>query len=219
MEIRNKKGDMIGKIQFQSLQDENIINKIIRGLNPGEGKAIYIADAVDNKFTQQTNYVARDWGEGLESLKEKITPWQPRFPIYSEMHKIQVYYGFDNLLPHEIDGMIEESERTGSNVVVRDLRPNNTLVGVNISYQTSDCGTYAFRIFGTTKSRIQVPNSKQSKIEQLNVRGNEAFYISNIEYNQLIWIEEDVNGKALQYEIMGRDISQEFIFTIAESMI
>jgi len=218
MEIKNNQGDVIGKIQFHSHQNENTVERIISELKPGEGKAIYDADAADNKFTQQTNYAAINWNKDFESLKEKLTPWEPRFPARSKIQKIQVYYGFDNLSSHEIDEMIDESEKTGNNVVVRDLRPNNTLVGVNMTYHSVQ-GNYNFRIFGTTKSRIQVPDSGETQIERLDIRGNEAFYISRVKNKQLIWIEEDPNGKALQYELMGRDIQKEFLLSVAESMV
>lgn len=218
VEIKNKQGNVIGKIQFHSNQNKNTVESIISELRPGDGKAIYDAEATDNKFTQQTNYAAVNWDEGFESLKERLSPWQPRFPTLSKIHKIQVYYGFDNLLSHEIDEMIEESERSRKNVVVRDLKPNNTLVGVDITYH-SDQGTYRFRIFVTTKSRIQEPDSENSKIENLEVRGNEAFYISSVNNQQLVWIEEDSGGKAIQYEFMGNDIQKCVLFSIAESMI
>lgn len=52
MEITNKKGQVIGKIQMQSPQGSNLDSKLNINLKPGEGKAFYIADAVDNKFTQ-----------------------------------------------------------------------------------------------------------------------------------------------------------------------
>ncbi|MCJ8010155.1 hypothetical protein MUG84_00170 [Paenibacillus sp. KQZ6P-2] len=71
MEIKNKSGNVIGKIQIQSLQDENILDNIIHELRPGDGKGIYIADAVDNKFTQQTNYAAIEWDKGYEMLRDK----------------------------------------------------------------------------------------------------------------------------------------------------
>lgn len=214
MEIKNKKGNVIGKIDFQSRQE--IINEII-DLRPGEGKAIYIADAADNKFSQQTNYAPISWDGSTESLKEKLTPWKPQFPTHSKMCNIQVYYGFENLSSQEIDEMVDESERTEKNVVVRELKPNNKLVGVSITYERNQ-ETYKFQIFGTTKSRIQMPDDGNASIEQLYVRGNEAFYISDADNQQLIWIEEDVNGKAIQYEISGRNIQKEYVLSIVESM-
>lgn len=218
MEIKNNRGNVIGKIQFHSNSSEDTVEQIISELKPGEGKAIYNANAVDNKFTQQTNYAATNWDKDLESLIEIITPWQPLFPTHSRIQTMQVYYGFDNLLTHEIDEMIEESKRTENNVVVRDLKPNSKLVGVKITYY-SDLGNYTFRIFGTTKSRIQVSDSIGSQIDRIEVRGNEAFLISSDAHQQLVWIEEDPNGKALQYELLGRDISKDVLINIATSMI
>lgn len=101
-----------------------MVHQIIMDLKPGDGKGIYISNAEDNKFSQQTNYAARD-----------------------------------------------------------------------------------------------VPDTESFKIEKLDVRGHEAYYISNAENRQLIWIEEDAGGKALQYEIVGSDMSQEWVLNIAESMI
>ncbi|WP_440118979.1 hypothetical protein [Paenibacillus sp. QZ-Y1] len=105
MEVKNQRGDVIGKIQFQTTVDQGEIQRIILDLAPGEGKGIYIADAVDNNFTQQTNYAARDWDADLDALREKLHPWKPRFPTDSDVRHIQLYYGFDNLTVQEIDEM------------------------------------------------------------------------------------------------------------------
>jgi len=53
---------------------------VILELRPGDGKRIYIADALENKFTQQTNYAAIAWDNDFEMLKEKLSPWKPNFP-------------------------------------------------------------------------------------------------------------------------------------------
>jgi len=112
--------------------------------------------------------------------------------------------------------MIEENNKTGRNVVVRNLKPNKKLVGVSITYR--DYGTYKLSIFGTTKSRVQLPDNDFSKVKQFEIHGVEAFYISNNGIEQMIWIEEDINGKALQYEITGKDITQELLIKIVEKM-
>lgn len=41
----------------------------------------------------------------------------------------------------------------------------------------------------------------------------------NADHNQLIWIEEDANGKALQYEIIGNDLQKEVLFSIVDAMV
>lgn len=69
------------------------------------------------------------------------------------------------------------------------------------------------------KSNIQAPDSERGTIEQLNIRENEAFHIVNDENSQLIWIEEDPNGKALQYEIFGNGLQREFLLSIVDSMV
>lgn len=216
MEIKNKSGDFLGKIQIESLESDHIMDHIIRDLRPGDGKAIYIADATENQFTQQTNYAAVEWEHGLDRLSETLSLWRPRFPAHVEVHTIQVYYGFDNLTPDEIDEMAEESKTSGQNVVVRDLKPNTKLVGVSIKYK--EYGTFKLNIFGTTKSRIQLPDHELSQVKPLHVRGAEAFYFSNDGTDRLIWIEEGISGKALQYELIGQQILAEKLIQIADSM-
>ncbi|MDR6716379.1 DUF4367 domain-containing protein [Paenibacillus sp. 2003] len=216
MDIKNKSGDVLGKIQIESLRNDSAIDRIVIDLKPGEGKAIYTADATENQFTQQTNYAAIPWREGLEQLEKLYSPWQPKFPIDSDIDAIHVFYGFDNLTPQEIDEMIEESNRTGRNVVIRDLKPNKRVVGISITYQ--EYGGYKLNIFGTTKSRITLPDHDGTTVKQVAIRGVQAFFIVNNETSQLIWIEEDVHGKALQYEIIGRNMSEDFVMKIANSM-
>ncbi|MBD8837869.1 DUF4367 domain-containing protein [Paenibacillus sp. CFBP 13594] len=216
MDIKNKSGDVLGKIQIESLRKDHAIDRIVIDLKPGEGKAIYTADATENQFTQQTNYAAIPWEDGLEQLQKLYSPWQPKFPIDSDIDAIHVFYGFDNLTPQEIDEMIEESNRLGSNVVIRDLKPNKKVVGISITYK--EYGGYKLNIFGTTKSRIALPDHDGTKVKQVALRGVEAFYIFNNETSQLIWIEEDVHGKALQYEIIGRNMSEDLVMKIANSM-
>lgn len=216
MDIKNKSGDVLGKIQIESLRNDNAIDRIVIDLKPGEGKAIYTADVIENQFTQQTNYAPISWEDGLEQLQKHYSPWQPKFPIDSDIDAIHVFYGFDNLTPQEIDEMIEESNRSGRNVVIRDLKPNKKVVGISITYK--EYGGYKLNIFGTTKSRIALPDHDGTKVKQVAIRGVEAFYIFNNETSQLIWIEEDVHGKALQYEINGRNMSEDLVMKIAKSM-
>ncbi|MGN7412393.1 hypothetical protein [Paenibacillus sp. SAF-068] len=216
MDIKNKSGDVLGKIQIESLRTDRAIDRIVIDLKPGEGKAIYTADATENQFTQQTNYAAIPWEDGLEQLQKLYSPWQPKFPIDSDIDAIHVFYGFDNLTPQEIDEMIEESNRLGRNIVIRDLKPNKKVVGISITYK--EYGGYKLNIFGTTKSRIALPDHDGTKVKQVALRGVEAFYIFNNETSQLVWIEEDVHGKALQYEIIGRNMSEDLVMEITNSM-
>ncbi|WP_339309170.1 MULTISPECIES: DUF4367 domain-containing protein [Paenibacillus] len=215
MDIKNKSGDVLGKIQIESLRD-NAIDRIVIDLKPGDGKAIYTADVTENQFTQQTNYAAIPWDDGLEQLQRLYSPWQPKFPIDSDIDAIHVFYGFDNLTPQEIDEMIEESNRSGRNVVIRDLKPNKKVVGISITYK--EYGGYKLNIFGTTKSRIALPDHDGTTVKQAAIRGVQAFYIFDNETFQLIWIEENVHGKALQYEIIGRNMSEDLVMKIAKSM-
>lgn len=215
MDIKNKSGDVLGKIQIESLRD-NAIDRIVIDLKPGEGKAIYTADVTENQFTQQTNYAAIPWDDGLEQLQRLYSPWQPKFPIDSDIDAIHVFYGFDNLTPQEIDEMIEESNRSGRNVVIRDLKPNKRVVGISITYK--EYGGYKLNIFGTTKSRIALPDHGGTTVKETAIRCVQAFYISDNETSQLIWIEEDMHGKALQYEIIGRNMSEDLVMKIAKSM-
>lgn len=216
MDIKNKSGDVLGKIQIESLRKDRAIDRIVIDLKPGEGKAIYTADASENQFTQQTNYAAIPWEDGLEQLQKLYSPWQPKFPFDSDIDAIHVFYGFDNLTPQEIEEMVEESNRSGTNVVIRDLKPNKRVVGISITYQ--EYGGYTLNIFGTTKSRIALPDHGGATVKQAAIRGVQAFFIVNNETSQLIWIEEDVQGKALQYEINGRNMSEDLVMKIAKSM-
>ncbi|MEO2259627.1 DUF4367 domain-containing protein [Paenibacillus amylolyticus] len=112
--------------------------------------------------------------------------------------------------------MVEESNRSGSNVVIRDLKPNKRVVGISITYQ--EYGGYNLNIFGTTKSRITLPDHDGTTVKQIAIRGVQTFYVVNNETSQLIWIEEDVHGKALQYEIIGRNMSEDLVMEITNSM-
>nr|WP_154887236.1 hypothetical protein [Paenibacillus xylanexedens] len=216
MDINNRNGDFLGRIQMESQESDYVVDQIIRTLKPGDGKAIYIANAGEHQFTQQTNYAAVEWGHGLEQLNETLTEWQPQFPAHAEVESIQVYYGFDNLTPDEIEAMAEESRTTGQQVVIRDLHPNNKLVGIRIQYQGE--GALTLHIFGTTKSRIYLSEDELSQVKPLRVRDAEVFYFSNHGMDRLIWIEVGSNGKALQYELTGQQQSAAALIQIVEGM-
>ncbi|MNW68449.1 hypothetical protein D3C74_472250 [compost metagenome] len=63
-----------------------------------------------------------------------------------------------------------------------------------------------------------MPDHGGATVKQAAIRGVQAFFIVNNETSQLIWIEEDVQGKALQYEINGRNMSEDLVMKIAKSM-
>jgi hypothetical protein len=215
MEMKNDKGDVIAILNIDLVQEDNAIDNIIRGLKPGMGKGIYLVN--EKKISQQTNYAAVRWLEGLDELKAKAPLWEPVFPVNAEMMDIHIFYGFDNLTQEEIDEMALESERSGKSVV-RDLRPNDTIVGVSVFYRKQE-STFEFRIFGTTKSRIQVPNIDQHTIESLTIRTNEAVYVGDSEKQKLIWAEVGPNkGKVLQYEVLAERSNRDWLVSIAESL-
>lgn len=58
MDINNQNGDFLGRIQMEAQESDYVVDQIIRTLKPGDGKAIYIANAGEHQFTQQTNYVS-----------------------------------------------------------------------------------------------------------------------------------------------------------------
>lgn len=218
MEMKDEKGNVLGILDIDSLNRNNVMDTIVQELKPGMGKGIYIADSGEKKISQQTNYKAVEWNAGLTALREKASPWELSFPMDAELENIQVYYGFDNLTNQEIDEMVEESRRTGKHVVLRDLRPNHKLVGLSVTYNKGG-RDFEFRIFGTTKSRIQLSDLEDYTYENVQIRGNEAVYIGNDEKQQLIWIEMDSRGKALQYEIGTEGSDRDWVISIAESLL
>ncbi|WP_341281570.1 hypothetical protein [Paenibacillus sp. FSL H8-0537] len=215
MEMRNEKGEVLGILNVASLQAESTIDIVIRELKPGFGKGIYLAD--DKKISQQTNYAPVNWLDGLDELKAKASSWEPVFPANAEVKGIQVYYGFDNLTQEEIDEMAIESANTGKDVV-RDLKPNDTFVGVSLLYRKEET-SFQFRIFGTTKSRIHVPDVDKHTIEYLTIRSNEAVYVGDNEIQQLIWAEMGPTmGKALQYEVLAERSNRDWLISITETL-
>lgn len=93
-----------------------------------------------------------------------------------------------------------------------------TIVGVSLVCRKEE-RTFEFRIFGTTKSRIHVPNVEHHTIENLTIRSNEAVYIGDSDKQQLIWAElGPMFGKALQYEILTECRSRNWLISIADSL-
>ncbi|WP_418037760.1 hypothetical protein [Paenibacillus xylanilyticus] len=215
MEMRNEEGEVLAILNVDSSQEENSIDRIVRQLQPGMGKGIYVA--ADKKISQQTNYGAVKWLGGVTGLKAKLSPWEPVFPAGANVIDIQVYYGFDNLTEEEIDEMARESSETGKDVV-RDLKPNDTFVGVNLLYRKDET-VFQFRIFGTTKSRIQIPDVEKQTIEKLTIRSNEAVYVGDDELQRLVWAEVGpTTGKALQYEVVAEESNRDWLISITESL-
>lgn len=218
MEMKDEKGNVLGILDIDSLNRNNVMDAIIQELKPGMGKGIYIADAGEKKISQQTNYKAVEWNAGFTALREEASPWDLLFPMDAELRDIRVYYGFDNLTNQEIDEMVEESIRTGKHVVLRDLKPNHKLVGLSVTYNKGG-QNFEFQIFGTTKSRIQLPDIEEYTFENIQIRGNEAVYFGDDKKQQLIWIEMDSRDKALQYEIVTECSDRDWLISIAESLL
>ncbi|NUU63618.1 hypothetical protein [Paenibacillus agri] len=215
MEMKSEKGEVLAILNINSCQEEHDLDSVIQSLEPGMGKGIYMAE--EKKITQQTNYEAVKWLKGLDELKAQLPLWEPVFPGNAEIMDIHAYYGFDNLTQEEIDEMSAESEATGKNVV-RDLKPNDTLIGLNMIFRKGET-RFEFRIFGTTKSRVHVSDIEQHTIDNLMIRANEAVYIGDSDKQQLIWAELGPKlGKALQYEILAEHSSREYLISIAESL-
>ncbi|GAB6927853.1 hypothetical protein JCM10914A_18360 [Paenibacillus sp. JCM 10914] len=226
IEMHGSRGQVLAKIQIDSLapacptnQMEETIRMVIQSLSPGEGKAIYIAGE-GNTVNQQTNYRALPWTQGLESLMAAVTPLKPLLPANVLPRDILVYNGFDNASEEEIESMAAEARRTGKSVIVRDLHPNDVIVGIQLIYQ-QDGFPWEYRIFKTTKSRIQVPDMMGQTIQPLTIRGHEAVYLSNTGIQQLIWAEWDNSlNQAIQYEITSNsnDWDSQHLIAVANSL-
>jgi len=217
IEMRNENGDTLATLRVDSIRADDALDAIIRTLRPGMGKAIYVSGTTDRTVSQQTHYEAVKWNEGIRALLDRAAPLRLRLPGDAEWREVRVYYGFDNASEEEIEEMIAESERFGKKVVVRDLRPNGQLVGVNLGC-VQDGRAFEFRIFKTTKSRVHVPDIGKEEIGRLRVRGHEAVYLQNDGRRQLIWAEpESGSGKVLQYELHGENLGRDEMIRIAES--
>ena len=218
IEMRNEKGELLASIRIDSFQEDDVMDAVIRDLKPGMGKAIYVAGG-ERTVSQQTNYESVKWDRDIKALIELASPLQPSLPVDANLQDIHVYYGFENVTEAEIDDMVTESERSGKQVIVRDLHPNGVLVGIKLLYSKGD-RPFELRIFRTTKSRIHVPDIDQHTIEHLTVRGNQAVYVADSERQQLIWAEEEPEaGSRLQYEILAERSNRDWLVIIAESLI
>ncbi|MFE4714323.1 hypothetical protein ACFRAM_26075 [Paenibacillus sp. NPDC056722] len=65
MEMKSEKGDVLAILNIDTFQEEHDLDSVIRSLEPGMGKGIYLAE--EKKITQQTNYEAVKWLKGLDS--------------------------------------------------------------------------------------------------------------------------------------------------------
>ncbi|WP_042163977.1 hypothetical protein [Paenibacillus gorillae] len=217
IEMRNGNGDLLASVRVDAFQPDDPMDAIIQQLKPGMGKAIYIASQGDRTVSQQTNYKAVLWPHNLEQLFELAAPWNPPLPVEADIRRIEVYYGFDDVTEEEIEEMIAESEGQGK-PVVRDLRPNTNIVGVRLLYDQAG-RSFECRLFGTTKSRIHVPDTEQQTIERLLIHGQEAVYLENIEVRQLIWaMEVPRTSRAVQYELRAEHGDREWLIRIANTI-
>jgi hypothetical protein len=215
--LKNESGKLLAAVRIDSFQDHDPIDAVIRELKPGMGKAIYFAGPMEEMFSQQTNYEAVTWEFGLEALRERAYPWTIYMPADTKLKRIEVYYGFDNATNEEIDEMKDESRRTGNRVIVRDLRPNDRLVGLRLQLAQDDFA-FELRVFGTTKSRIHVPDMAAHTVESLKVRGHEAIFSANADKQQLIWAEETAEGMPVQYELSAEQADRNRLVSLAETL-
>lgn len=214
----NRRGEALAFVRIDQFQADDAIDHIIQTLEPGMGKAIYIHGHGERTVNQQTNYKAVRWEKGLQSLLSKCKPYRLLVPTDAQLLEAQVYYGFDDLSPEEITAMAQASKETGQPIIVRDLRPNEVVVGVKLDYSQQG-RPFEYRIFMTTKSRIHVPALEGQHIECTAVRGQEAVYLSDSERQHLIWAEEEpAAGKAVQYELIARQADREWLFRIANGV-
>ncbi|GGG77539.1 hypothetical protein [Paenibacillus radicis (ex Gao et al. 2016)] len=218
IDMRNDNGDVLASVRVDTFQPSDPMDAIIQQLKPGMGKAIYIAGQGDRAVSQQTNYEAVLWPDSLEQLFQQAAPWNPPLPLEAELRRIEVYYGFDNVTEEEREAMIAESEQQGKSVVVRDLRPNTDIVGVRLLYDKAD-RSFECRLFGTTKSRIHVPDMEQQTIERLRIHGQEAVYLESEEMRRLIWATEHPQApRAVQYELLAEHGDREWLLEIANTI-
>lgn len=214
----NIRGEVLAAVRIDQFQADDAIDRIIQTLEPGMGKAIYIQGQNERTVNQQTNYKAVRWESDIQSLLERCSPYRLLLPAHAQLLEIRVYYGFNNLSAEEIDAMAMESIRTGQPIIVRDLQPNDDVVGINLTYSQQG-QPIEYRIFKTTKSRIHVPNLSGQHIERTAVRGQDAVYMSDSGRQHLIWAEEESGaGKAVQYELIARNDDREWLFRLANSV-
>jgi hypothetical protein len=213
--LRGASGNPVSAIRVDSWDESDPMDRILQQLKPGMGIAVYIAGTADGAVSQQTCYKPVEWTGSLNGLLAAASPYDPRLPAGAELIRASVMYGFDNLTDDEIAEMIERSEHTGQRVVVRDLVPNDRLVGAQLDY-TYGGQSFEYHILTTTKSRIHVPDIQDHRIERVAVNGQEGLYLSDGYQNQLIWVEEDsASGYPLQYEIRARQAEKEWLLAIA----
>ncbi|MGO4347835.1 hypothetical protein AB4Z45_20315 [Paenibacillus sp. MCAF9] len=214
----NKKGEMLAKVTVDTLNIDNPFDQIINSLKPGTGKAIYIVhDNPDKMISNQTNYEKEIWHEGIEELQEKIKPYVFKTPLDSELKASYVMYGFDSLTEIELAEMVEEAEYTGENVIVRDLKKSDRMVGAAFVYEKEGI-EFELHILTTTKNRIHVPDINDHLIETILVGEKEGIYLSDGKQHQLIWVTDD-NGNNIQYEVRAFEVSKMWVCAIADSLM
>lgn len=214
--LHNGSGDSVSAIRIDSWDDTDPMDRILQQLKPGTGIAVYMAGVKGGAVSQQTYYKPVDWMGSLEGLRSAAEPYELLLPSGPELVKISVMYGFDNLTDEETTAMIEQAERTGQRITVKELRPNDRLVGAQLDY-TYVGKKFEYHILMTTKSRIHVPDLTSHRIERLTVNGCDGLYLTDGIQSQLIWVAHSVSGYPLQYEIRTRQAEKEWLVAIAES--
>jgi len=218
LELLNDQGMLLAKVTLDTLDTDNLFDRIIQELQPGMGKAIYVVpNNPDRIISNQTQYQAIPWKDDLHSLQQQFNPYMIRTPLHADLQRIQIMYGFDGLMPHEIEGMYEEADQTGAMVITRDLRQNDTLVGMTLHYQR-DQRPFELHILSTTKNRIHVPDLDRHHVERLHVQGTEAIYLSSDVQHQLFMVIHD-NGMCLQYEIRASHVTKSWVLELAENLL
>ena len=220
LELSNAQGDRLALVTVDSFHDEDPMDRIIRQLRPGMGKAIYVAaDNPDRTVSNQTCYEAVPWNGDLTDLLRRAKPYSFRLPQSAELGQIFVMYGFDGLEPHEIEQMAQEAETRNLEIVVRDLPKNERLVGAQLIY-TQDGVPFELHLLTTTKNRIHVPDLTEHIVEKTEVASKEAVYLANPDssWQQLLWVDDDSDCR-VQYEIRTSHPSKAWLFALAEQIM
>lgn len=217
LELSNEEGKTLGKVTVDTFDTNDPVDRIVRQLEPGTGRAIYVANtSPELAFTQQTNYKPVPWLFGTAELIKQAKPYTFRLVSGIEPVSISVMYGFDSLQPHEIEEMRKEAESTDRTIVIRSMRPNGKLVGALFRYVV-DGKHLELHLLTTTKSAVHVPELDQHLVERAAVGRHPAVYIADSISHQLIWMTED-HGQPLHYELRSSELDRERLFDIAEEI-
>lgn len=220
LELSNAQGDRLALVTVDSFDAEDPMDRIIRQLRPGMGKAIYVAaNNPDRTVSNQTCYEAVPWNGDLADLRRHAVPYSFRLPESAELEQIFVMHGFDGLEPEEIERMALEAEARNLDIVVRDLPKNDRLVGAQLLYMLEGV-PFELHLLTTTKNRIHVPDLNEHIVEKTKVAGKEAVYLANPDssWQQLLWVDDDSDYR-VQYEIRTSHPSKPWVFALAEQIM